>query len=69
MAAYKRVPTQIVVAAYHKEDEAEKTLENLVEAMANEQIVCTNIAIAKRNAKGKVKVKELGKAGITKVRI
>lgn len=67
MAAYKRVPTQIIVAAYHKEDGAENALQNLVDAMKDEAIVCTNIAVAKRNAKGKVHVKELGKAGIAKV--
>lgn len=59
MALYKRVPTQIVVAAYHEEDGAEKALANLIEAMADEAIVCTNVAIATKNDKGKVKVKEL----------
>lgn len=67
MALYKRVPTQIVVAAYHKEDGAEKALVNLIEAMADEAIVCTNVAIATKNDKGKVKVKELGKPGFVNV--
>jgi len=66
MALYKRVPTQIVIAAYHKEDGAEQALANLVEAMADEQIVCTNVAIAMKNDKGKVHCKELGKPGFVK---
>jgi len=66
MALYKRIPTQIVIAAYHKEDGAEKARANLVEAMADEQIVCTNVAIAKKNDKGKVHCKELGKPGFVK---
>ena len=66
MALYKRVPTQILIAAYHKEDGAQNALMNLVEAMMDEQIVCTNVAVARMDAKGRVRVKELGKPGFVK---
>lgn len=66
MALYKRVPVQILIAAYHKKDGADKALEHLVEAMKDEQIVCTNVAVAKMDKKGRVRVKELGKPGFVK---
>lgn len=63
MALYKRVPTQILIAAYNKKDGADKALAELIEAMKDKQIVCTNVAVAKMDKKGRVRVKELGKPG------
>lgn len=66
MALYKRIPTQIVVCAYNSEDGAETAAKQLVEAMADQKIVVTNMALAKQDKEGKTKVKELGKPGFVK---
>ena len=64
---YKRIPTQIVVAAYPEEDGAEKSLKELAKAMSKGDFpVCTNATIATRHLNGKIRVKELGKPTMLK---
>jgi uncharacterized membrane protein len=63
---YKRIPTQIAIAAFTKEETADEVVKKLVDAMADGKAVCTNLAIAKKNKDGKIKVKELGKPSLLK---
>jgi hypothetical protein len=64
---YKRVPTQVVVAAFPSEDGAEKCLHNLASSMKKGSFpTCTNAVIASKATSGRVKVSELGKPGMLK---
>ena len=65
---YKRVPTQIVVAAFNKEEDAEKCLHGVAKAMMQDDKfpICTNAAVAKKGTDGKTKVKEYGKPNMLK---
>lgn len=58
----KRVPTQIVIAAFHSEESATAAAELLLDATEGEEgLVCTNVAIITQDANAKIKVRELGK--------
>lgn len=67
---YKRIPTQIVVAAFTDEGGAQKCLEAVAKAAAEEKEgpvpVATNAAIATKCADGKMHVKEYGKPNMVK---
>lgn len=57
----KRVPTQIVVAAFTNEEAADAAEKAITSAEWDaKQIVCKNMAIAKKDVAGKVSAKELG---------
>jgi hypothetical protein len=57
----KRIPTQVFIGAYQGEDKASE-LEKMItdeESQVND-IICTNMAIAKRDIAGKTQIRELG---------
>jgi len=57
----KRLPTQMVIAAYTAEDTVDK-IETAFTSLEGElhMIVCTNMAIAKKDIANKLQIKELG---------
>ena len=55
-----KVPTQIVIAAFHTEEAAGQVADVLKEAKKEHQIYYRNVAVIRKNEKGKVKVKETG---------
>jgi len=65
---YKRIPTQILVAAFSRLDGAEKALNLIGQAMAEAEgyVVCTNAAVVKKLEDGKLRVTELGNPGLLK---
>jgi uncharacterized membrane protein len=55
-----KVPTQIVIAAFHEEAAAGQVADALKEAKKQHQLYYRNVAVIRKNEKGKVKVKETG---------
>jgi uncharacterized membrane protein len=55
-----KVPTQIVIAAFHTEEAAGQVADALKEAKKEHQIYYRNVAVVRKDEKGKVKVKETG---------
>mmetsp|Transcript_1103 Transcript_1103/g.2573 ORF Transcript_1103/g.2573 Transcript_1103/m.2573 type:complete len:276 (+) Transcript_1103:154-981(+) len=65
---YKRIPTQILVAAFTDEGGAQKCLEAVAKAAAEEKAgpITTNAAVATKGVDGKMRVKEYGKPNMVK---
>jgi uncharacterized membrane protein len=61
MANVKRVPTQFVISAFTKEDTVDD-IEKAVMDMEFEskQVLCTNMAVVKKDIAGKLSIKEMG---------
>jgi uncharacterized membrane protein len=55
-----KLPTQIVIAAFHEEAAAGQVADALKEAKKQHQLYYKNVAVIRKNEKGKVKVKETG---------
>jgi uncharacterized membrane protein len=55
-----KVPTQIVIAAFHEEEAAGQVADALKQAKKHHQLYYRNVAVIRKNEKGKVKVKETG---------
>lgn len=55
-----KVPTQIVIAAFHEEEAAGQAADALKEAKKQHQLYYRNVAVIRKDEKGKVKVKETG---------
>ncbi|KPK10462.1 MAG: hypothetical protein AMJ56_07980 [Anaerolineae bacterium SG8_19] len=55
-----KVPTQVVIAAYHDEAAADEVADALKKAKRRLQIYYRNVAVIRKDAKGKVKIKETG---------
>jgi uncharacterized membrane protein len=55
-----KVPTQIVIAAFHEEEAAGQVADALKQAKHDHQIYYRNVAVIRKDEKGKVKVKETG---------
>jgi len=55
-----KVPTQIVIAAFHEEAAAGQVADGLKQAKKDHQINYRNVAVIRKDKKGKVKVKETG---------
>jgi uncharacterized membrane protein len=61
MANVKRVPTQFVISAFVTEDavdEVEKAVMDL--EFESKQVLCTNMAVVKKDIAGKMSIKEMG---------
>jgi len=58
-----KVPTQIVIAAFHEEEAAGQVADGLKEAKKQHQLSYRNVAVIRKDEKGKVKVKETGDMG------
>lgn len=57
----KRIPTQFVVAAFTTEDAADKAEREIMDAeFESKQVLCTNMAIVKKDIAGKLQIKEMG---------
>jgi uncharacterized membrane protein len=54
------VPTQVVIAAFHEEAAAGQVADALKEAKKQHQLYYRNVAVIRKDEKGKVKVKETG---------
>jgi uncharacterized membrane protein len=57
----KRIATQLIVAAFNSEegvDDVEKEI--MDQEFESKQILCTNMAVAKRDIAGKITIKEMG---------
>ena len=55
-----KVPTQIVIAAYHDEEAADQVADAIKRAKRQHQLSYKNVAVIRKNEKGKVKIKETG---------
>ncbi|KAL3900481.1 MAG: hypothetical protein SGARI_006233, partial [Bacillariaceae sp.] len=57
----KRIPTQVFIGAYQGEDKASE-LERLItqDEQGLDDIICTNMAVARRDIAGKTQIRELG---------
>jgi uncharacterized membrane protein len=55
-----KIPTQIVIAAFHQEEAAGQVADALKQAKHDHQLYYRNVAVIRKNEKGKVKVKETG---------
>ena len=55
-----KVPTQVVIAAFHEEAAAGQVADALKEAKKQHQLYYRNVAVIRKDEKGKVKVKETG---------
>ncbi len=55
-----KVPTQVVIAAFHEEGAAGQVADALKQAKHEHQIYYRNVAVIRKDEKGKVKVKETG---------
>ena len=55
-----KVPTPIVIAAFHEEEAAGQVADALKQAKHDHQIYYRNVAVIRKDGKGKVKVKETG---------
>jgi len=55
-----KVPTQVVIAAFHEEGAAGQVADALKEAKKRHQLHYRNVAVIRKDEKGKVKVKETG---------
>ena len=58
-----QVPTQVVIAAFHEEEAAGQVADALKEAKKQHQLHYRNVAVIRKDEKGKVKVKETGDMG------
>ena len=58
-----KVPTQVVIAAFHEEAAAGQAADALKEAKKQHQLYYRNVAVIRKDEKGKVKVKETGDMG------
>jgi uncharacterized membrane protein len=61
MANVKRVPTQFLISAFTKEDtvdEIEKAVMDM--EFESKQVLCTNMAVVKKDIAGKMSIKEMG---------
>jgi uncharacterized membrane protein len=58
-----KVPVQLVVAAYRDEEAADQVADALKQAKHQGQIYYQNVAVVRKNAEGKVKIKETGDMG------
>jgi len=57
----KRIPTQFVVSAFTSEDAVDKVQEEIMDAeFESKQVLCTNMAVIKKDIAGKLNVKEMG---------
>ena len=57
----KRIPTQFVVAAFTTEDAVDKVEREIMDAeFESKQVLCTNMAVAKKDIAGKLQIKEMG---------
>ena len=57
---YKRLPTQIVVAAFHNDTKAEKAAELLIDAAFIGLLRFRNLAVVRKDEYGAVKIQETG---------
>ena len=55
-----KLPTQIVIAAFHEEEAAGQVADALKEAKHEHKLYYRNVAVIRKDEKGKVKVKETG---------
>ena len=55
-----KVPTQVVIAAYHDEGAADEVADVLKKAKRRLLVYYRNVAVIRKDAKGKVKIKETG---------
>ena len=55
-----KVPTQVVIAAFHEEAAAGQAADALKEAKKQHKLYYRNVAVIRKDEKGKVKVKETG---------
>jgi uncharacterized membrane protein len=55
-----KVPTQVVIAAYHDEGAADEVADALKKAKRRLLVYYRNVAVIRKDAKGKVKIKETG---------
>ena len=55
-----KVPTQVVIAAFHEEAAAGQVADALKQAKKQHQLYYRNVAVIRKDEKGKVKVKETG---------
>ena len=55
-----KVPTQIVIAAFHEEEAAGQVADALKQAKHDHLLYYRNVAVIRKDQKGKVKVKETG---------
>ena len=63
----KRVPTQFVVSAFTKEDTVDEIEKVVMDAeFESKQVLCTNMAVAKKDIAGKIQIKEMGSPGSLK---
>lgn len=59
--AAKRIPTQFVVSAFTKEDDVDQVEKEIMDAeWESKRVLCTNMAVVKKDIAGKVQVKEMG---------
>jgi len=58
-----KVPTQVVIAAFHEEEAAGQVADGLKQAKHEHQIYYRNVAVIRKDEKGNVKVKETGDMG------
>jgi uncharacterized membrane protein len=58
-----KVPTQVVIAAFHEEEAAGQVADALKQAKKENQLHYRNVAVIRKDEKGKVKVKETGDMG------
>jgi uncharacterized membrane protein len=57
----KRIPTQFIVAAFTTEDAVDKVEKEIMDAeFESKQVLCTNMAVAKKDIAGKLAIKEMG---------
>lgn len=57
----KRIPTQFVVAAFTTEDAVDKVEREIMDAeFESRQVLCTNMAVVKKDVAGRLKIKEMG---------
>jgi hypothetical protein len=55
-----KVPTQVVIAAYHDEGAADEVADALKKAKRRLLVYYRNVAVIRKTEKGKVKIKETG---------
>ena len=56
----KRIPTQVFIGAYQGEEKASELERLITEDEGIDDIICTNMAVAKRDIAGKTQIRELG---------
>jgi uncharacterized membrane protein len=59
--AAKRIPTQFIVSAFTREDGVDQVEKDIMDAeWESKTVLCTNMAVVKKDIAGKVQVKEMG---------